>query len=100
MDKLTAVVAREIEGYAGEMLNGYAFLTTSDDHRVFSVVSVGKVKGERVTHLSLLVRVAENQIVVEEDDSNKPLVDALVQAGVPRNQIILAYAGEPVPEIA
>jgi hypothetical protein len=29
---------------------------------------------------------------------NKPLVDALVDAGVPRAQIILAYAGEAVPE--
>ncbi len=28
------------------------------------------------------------------------IVDALVQAGVPREQIILAYAGEQVPELA
>jgi hypothetical protein len=40
------------------------------------------------------------QIVIEMDDSNKPLVDALLQAGIPRSKIILAYAGEPVPESA
>jgi hypothetical protein len=30
--------------------------------------------------------------------TNKKLVDALVQAGIPRQQIILAYAGESIPE--
>lgn len=29
---------------------------------------------------------------------NKPLVEALVQAGIPREKIVLAYAGEPVPQ--
>lgn len=32
--------------------------------------------------------------------NNKPLVDALMQAGIPRAQIILGYAGEAVPESA
>jgi hypothetical protein len=32
--------------------------------------------------------------------NNKPLIDALVQAGIPRAQIILAYAGENAPETA
>jgi hypothetical protein len=97
---LTDVVLSEVEGYAGKMLNGYAYLTVSPDHSVFTVVSVGKVKDERITNLSLLVRIVGEQVVIEQDDSNKPLVDALVQAGIPLNQIILDYAGEPVPETA
>jgi hypothetical protein len=39
-----------------------------------------------------------DQIIIERDINNKPLVDALVQNGIPREQIILAYAGEPVEE--
>ena len=39
-------------------------------------------------------------IIIDRDINNKPLIDALVQAGVPRTQIILAYMGEPVPESA
>jgi hypothetical protein len=46
----------------------------------------------------LIVHCIDNLIIVDRDINNKPLVDALVQAGVPRSQIILAYAGEPVPE--
>ncbi len=98
MDKLRDVLAREIADYAGEMLNGYAYLMVSEDRNVFTIVSIGKVKTGRVTHLSLLARVVDNHIVIEIDDSNKPLVDVLVQAGISRDQIILAYAGEPVPE--
>ena len=98
MDRLRDVLAREIADYAGEMLNGYAYLMVSEDRNVFTIVSIGKIKTGRVTHLSLLARIADNHIVIEIDDSNKPLVDTLVQAGIPRSQIILAYAGEPVPE--
>ena len=40
----------------------------------------------------------EGHIVIERDVNDKPLVDALLQAGIPRKQIVLAYAGEPVNE--
>jgi hypothetical protein len=98
VDTLIEVVEREIERYAGEMANGYAYLTVSADRRVFTIVSLGKIKNRRITHLSLLVRIVGERVVMEEDDSNKPLVDVLVQVGIPREQIILAYAGEPGPE--
>ncbi|MDX2140626.1 MAG: element excision factor XisI family protein [Chloroflexota bacterium] len=38
-----------------------------------------------------------DSVVIERDMNDKPLVDALVQAGVPREKIILAYAGEAMP---
>jgi hypothetical protein len=98
MDGLTQIVEREVAKYAGEMLNGHAYLTISADRRVFTVVSVGIVRGERITNLSLLARIVGDQVVIEQDDSNKPLAEALQQAGIPRRQIVLAYAGDPVPE--
>src|SRR5262245_51752736 len=87
-----------LKGYTGEMLNGYAYLATSDDHSLFTVVAVGIVKGQRIVETSLIVRLVGGKIVIEYDDNNKPLVDALVQAGISRDEIILAYAGEPVVE--
>ncbi|MBX3082821.1 MAG: XisI protein [Anaerolineae bacterium] len=95
---IKAILAQVIQPYAGEMLNGHAYLTVSPAQDIFTIVSVAKFKSERVTHLSLHVRVDRDHIIIEYDDSNEPLVDALVHAGVPRSQIILAYAGEPVPE--
>jgi hypothetical protein len=46
----------------------------------------------------LLVRLVHDHIVIERDINSKPLVDALMQAGIPRERIVLAYAGEPIPE--
>jgi hypothetical protein len=97
---LKAIIAREIQPYAGEMLNGHAYLTVSSDQSVFTVVSVATLKSERLTHLSLHIRVVGEHIIVEHDDSSEPIVDALLRAGVPRSQIVLAYAGEPVPAMA
>jgi XisI protein len=55
--------------------------------------------GKRYADAGLIVRVVGHQIIIERDMNDKPLVDALTHAGIPRTQIILAYAGEPVPEM-
>ena len=46
----------------------------------------------------LIVRLLEDRIIIERDVNDKPLVDALLLANVPREQIVLAYAGEPLNE--
>lgn len=98
MDTLKRIVQKTMEGYAGEGLGGHAYLTTNRDNTVFTVIDISEVHGKREVYTSLAVRLVGQNVVIEYDDNNKPLVDALVQAGIPRKQIILAYAGEPVPE--
>ncbi len=100
MDALTNTLKRAIEGYTGKGLNGYAYLVSDLDRAVFTVISVGYVKGQRLVDANLIARTVNDKIIIERDMNNKTLVDALLQAGVPRSQIILAYAGEPVPEVA
>jgi hypothetical protein len=87
-------------GYAVKGLNGYSVLTSSADQHFFAIVSVANVKGQRFTTTSLIVHLENNAIIIEHDINNRPLVEALVEAGISRKQIILAYAGEPVPKTA
>ena len=95
------VIEREIAAYAKTPLNGgQSYLTQSADSKVFSVVDVLPINGKHQADTGLVVRLAGDLIIIEHDMNNKPLVDALVQAGIPRQQIVLAYAGEPVPEMA
>lgn len=75
-------------------LNGESVLTASANGQVLTVVSVGEVAGKTVVDTGLTTRVVGTHIVIDHDTNNKPLVDALVQAGVPRSQIVLTYAGE------
>lgn len=50
--------------------------------------------------INLIVRIFEDVVIVERDQNDKLVVDALMQAGIPRTKIILAYAGEPVTDTA
>lgn len=98
MDTLKTIVRTAVGGYAKKGLNNVSYMTHADDDSIFSVVTVPQ--NQNGSFVSLLVRILPQVVIIERDQNDKPLVDALLQAGIPRNQIILAYAGEPVPEIS
>ncbi len=98
MDTLREILMQELEKYAGKAFNGYSYLTVSSDQSHFVITSVGNVRGQRIVNTAMIVQLFGNKIVIDRDIYDKQLVDALEQAGIPRAQIILAYAGEPVPE--
>ena len=98
MDKLKETLQNVMKGYAGKGLNGYSYMTRSDDGQFFTVVSVGQVRGKQIVETGLAVHLIDDKIIIERDVNDKILADALLQAGVPREQIILAYAGETVEE--
>ena len=100
MATLKDTLEHVLMGYAGKALNGCSYLTGSADRQVFAIVSVGQVRDQHIVDTGLVVRLVNDRIVVERDVNDKPLVDALVQAGVPRGQIVLAYAGESAEEAA
>jgi hypothetical protein len=100
MDTLKQIVEKEMREYAGEGLNGTTHFTKSDDQSVMSIVFAGKIRGENFTATSIMVRIVGTQVIIVDDRTNKPLVDALIQAGIPRKQITLIYEGESFQETA
>ena len=48
----------------------------------------------------LMARVVGDKVVIEQDSTDRPLYEELLRCGVAREQIILAYAGEALPEEA
>jgi len=97
-NSLKETLIHVLKGYAGEAWNGYSYLTSSEDQQVFTVVSVAQVRDKHIVDADLIVRLHNDRIIIERDVNDKILADALMQAGVPRNQIVLAYAGESVEE--
>jgi hypothetical protein len=96
-----SVIREVIAGYAKASFTGEpSYLTQNDDGNLITVVDVYIVDGKTRADTGLVVRIEGEYVVIDHDMNNKLLVDALVQAGIPREQIILAYAGEPVPETA
>lgn len=100
MDRLIDILRQTLQGYAGKGLNGMAYLTENRDATVFSVIDVAWMPENRFVDAGMIVRIVQDKIVIERDLNDKVLVDALLQAGIARDQIILAYAGEPVPDAA
>ncbi len=99
LDVLLLTVVEEVGKYAKKGLNGQDYLTQSDDRLLIAVVGWSIQHGKRYADASLIVRIVDDWVVIERDQNDKPLVDALVQNGIPRRQIVLAYAGESVPEL-
>jgi hypothetical protein len=86
-----------MQPYAIQGFNGFSILTSNPDKQAHSIISVAYIQGKRHVSTSLVARVDHTKIIIEHDINDKPLVDALLQAGIPREQIILAYASEPLP---
>jgi len=104
MDSLSEkmdVILEKIAEYAKPSLTGeMSYLTQSADGKMLSVVDVSVADGKHYADIDLAVRIDGDYIIIEHDMNDKPLVDALVQAGIPRNQIVLAYTGEQTPGAA
>jgi hypothetical protein len=100
METLYDTLKAVLTGYTGRGLNGESLLTRSEDGRLLTVVSIAQVRGDTVVDSGLIVRLIGEHIVIDRDNNSKPLVEALLQAGVPRERIVLAYAGESVPDAA
>ena len=98
MANLRQTVHQVVSGYAKDGLNCTSYLTQNTDGSLLTVVDIENSPDLHDMDVSLVVRILGDQIVIERDLNNKPAVDALVQAGISRKNIILAYAGEAVPE--
>lgn len=94
---LKQILLEELEGYTGEGLNDYAYLTTNDTEHIYSIIDIATVRDKRLVGTVLVVRLVNDRIVIELDRHDKMLVDALIARGVPEAQIILAYRGDAVP---
>ena len=99
MDTARIILVRELEKYSGKAFNGYSYLDANSEQTHFVITSVGHIHDRRIVNTALIVQLINDTIIIDRDIFDKPLVDALLQAGVPRSQIILSYAGEPVPEL-
>jgi len=99
---LPEITAREVARYVGHTHDAAVYSVLDDRQQRYGVVIVPEDEEERPAYMAVFARVVGDYIIIDEDGTlDKPLVNALMHnAGVPREQIILAYEGEQVPETA
>jgi hypothetical protein len=100
MGELKDILRSEVRKYAGSGrgANLRLFPLLDDENQTYAVAAVDYPVREDVAGIVVLARIAGDKVVIEEDTTDKPLVEALTQQGVAREQIVLAYAGEHIPE--
>jgi hypothetical protein len=95
---LSQVIRREISQYSGNA-EGITLQPVLDDkHRTYTVIAIPQKLQETSTAVVVLAQVVDDRVVIIEDAADAPLLDMLVgNGGIPRERIVLAYAGESLP---
>ena len=95
---LSEITRREVERYVGYSDESNLYFLSDDEHHTYAVVDVPHFPRTYSTEIVVMARVVGDAIVIDEDTTDKPLVDALmVNAHIPRDKIILAYQSETIP---
>jgi hypothetical protein len=100
MADLNEIVKDEIAWYAGNGTGANArfFKSFDEVNQTYIVTSVMYPKYESSAGVAVLVRIVGDVVVVEEDSTDRPVEQRLMRRGIPRDKIVLAYRGEPVPD--
>lgn len=97
---LAKITRREVERYAGYSDESNLYFLADDKHSIYTVLDVPHTPREYSTEIVVMARIIGDRVVIDEDTTDKPLVEALmVNAHVPREKIILAYQGEVIPVV-
>lgn len=94
---LKDIVEREAKSYAVTGLNVRVIFTQNEPGDEFVLTAYAKERGQSSVYTSLYVALTDRLVLVYEDRNDPPFVESLMQAGVPREKIILLYAGEEAP---
>lgn len=90
----------EVEKYAGHSINAKLYPIFDEKQQIYVVLSVGLDSKHQPARSVVMARIVGEYVVIEADTTDKPLFEALEDRGIPRSQIILAYAGEAKPDEA
>lgn len=101
LDELISIVRREVADYNNVEYwkeIGYYF---EDTERLTFVVLAAPLPDHPIVKrpgITVMARIVENRVIIDEDITDRPLYLELMRCGIPREQIILKYAGEKAPE--
>ena len=87
---LKTILLEEMQKYAGEGLNAYSYFTANETEQLYTVVDIANIRGKRIIGTVLVVRLQDDQIIIELDHNNKPLIEALRAREISDSQLVLA----------
>ncbi|MAS37166.1 MAG: hypothetical protein CL610_24410 [Anaerolineaceae bacterium] len=98
IDDYVEVVRHAVADYANATtFQASTFFSQDDEHDIYSVIVVPDLPRPFPARVVVMARIVGENIVIDEDTTDRPLYEALLRRGIPREKIILAYAGEQPP---
>jgi hypothetical protein len=100
MGELKEILREEVAWYAGNGrgANVRLFPAFDEERHTYIVTSVLYPDYKDTAAVVILARIVGDIIVIEEDNTDRSLEKRLLNRGIPRSKIVLAYKGEPVPD--
>src|SRR5690242_12847422 len=95
VDSLTETVRSVVTSYATEGYNGAGepsklyYVENSDEH-AFCVVAPYDPSDQKAL-LIVMTRIVNDQVIIDQDNTSVSLYSELVEAGIPENQIVMAW---------
>jgi hypothetical protein len=101
VDELTPIVQREVADYAGPAFNDTTYYVEDQKHQIYTVIIVSNDDHPPYSRTAVVVmaRIVADKVIIDEDITDRPLYEELLRAGIPREKIVLAYAGEKLPAV-
>ncbi|MCU0476994.1 MAG: XisI protein [Anaerolineae bacterium] len=99
MESLATILHQELDKYRGSGFGANCRLLTlsNPDDGTYTLLVTDYPVRQNPAEVVILARLMDDSIIIEEDNTNKPLIEALLQRNIPRAKIVLAYAGETPP---
>jgi hypothetical protein len=98
MDEIEQIVRDTVAWYgSGGGLNNRTFTMNDPAAHAYAITIVDVNVKRFPAAVVVMAHVENDTVVIDADNTDRPLVDALVNAGVPREKIVLAHVGEQVP---
>ncbi len=95
---LSAIVQREVEDYArGGDWEATTYPVSDPGRLHYAVLIFPDYPRKYRAAIIVAARVVDDFVVIDEDATDRPLWKDLVRAGIPREKLILIYAGEKLP---
>jgi hypothetical protein len=97
--ELTTIVQREVEDYAGPAYKAKTYYIEDPKRLIYTVIIVpdDNYPLNLKAGVTVMARIIGSLVVIDQDITDRPLYEALIEAGIPRQQIVLAYTGELLP---
>jgi hypothetical protein len=97
--ELTTIVQQEVADYAGPAYKAKTYYVEDLKRQIYTVIIVpdDNYPLNLKAGVTVLARIVGDSVVIDQDITDRPLYEELIRAGIPREQIVLAYAGESLP---